>query len=745
MRRNMTALPLVMIAMAGPAFGQDVQVADAAATQVSEITVIATRTPKETVEAPATVSVIDQGKIKDRLVTDIKDLIRYEPGVSVRAAPSRFTAAGANTGRDGNSGFNIRGLEGNRVLIQTDGIRAPDAFAFGGQSVGRGDYVDLDLLKSVEILRGPASALYGSDGLAGAVSFITKDPTDFIANGKSYGGEVKAGYTEADKGWGKGMVLAGKAGDWSAMVAYNRRDAKETETKGSVGTANITRTKANPQDIADNSALAKLVWQPTSEHTLRLTYELFDHDMTADVLTAVALPPLAGTSVLGLKAHDTSRRERVSLDHRYNPADGGLIDSLHWTLYRQDSDTYQYASEDRNTAADRLRINTFDNKVTGVNVDASTRIKGDGIDHLLVYGGDYSLTEQLGTRDGTVPPAGETFPARAFPTTDHTLAGLFIQDEITLANGALSLYPAIRYDYYKINPQNDPLFTTPATGQSDDHFSPKFAALYWLNDNAGLFANYAEGFKAPAPSQVNTGFANPLQNYRSVSNPDLKPEASQTVELGLRLRGSDWQAAVTGFKGWYDDFIDQVQVSGNFTAANPATYQFINVAKVTIQGLEAKGNWEVGQGFGLIGGASYTKGDARAAGGAKAPLNSIDPVKVSLGLSWEEPEDGRFGASLSAIYSARKSADKVSGTCSDPLRPTLTGLPCFRPDNFIVLDATARWQVAEMATLRAGIFNITDKKYAWWSDVRGIAESSAVRDSYTQPGRNFSVSLSVKL
>jgi hemoglobin/transferrin/lactoferrin receptor protein len=107
----MTASPLVLLALAAPTGAQEMQVADAADMQVSEITVIATRTPKETVEAPATVSVIGAEKVKDRLVTDIKDLIRHEPGVSVRSSPARFTAAGANTGRDGNSSFNIRGLE----------------------------------------------------------------------------------------------------------------------------------------------------------------------------------------------------------------------------------------------------------------------------------------------------------------------------------------------------------------------------------------------------------------------------------------------------------------------------------------------------------------------------------------------------------------------------------------------------------------------------------------------------------
>src|SRR3546814_10509902 len=94
----------------------------------------------------------------------------FEPGVSVQRQPARFGAALGATGRAGNESFNIRGIGGNRVLIQVDGVRVPDGFSFGAQASGRGDYVDLGLIKSVEILRGPSSALYGSDGLAGAVS-----------------------------------------------------------------------------------------------------------------------------------------------------------------------------------------------------------------------------------------------------------------------------------------------------------------------------------------------------------------------------------------------------------------------------------------------------------------------------------------------------------------------------------------------------------------------------------------------
>src|SRR3546814_12418392 len=71
------------------------------------------------------------------------------------------------------------------------------------------------------------------------------------------------------------------------------------------------------------------------------------------------------------------------------------------------------------------------------------------ITHRLVFGGDISKTRQRGLRDGTVPPFGEVFPTRAFPSTDFTRAGLFAGDEISIADGRLILYPPLRFDWYR--------------------------------------------------------------------------------------------------------------------------------------------------------------------------------------------------------------------------------------------------------------------------------------------------------
>jgi len=373
--------------------------------QAAVVTVTATRTDNLVEDVPATVSVIDAATIQDRLISDIKDLVRYEPGVSVRRAPARFTAAGSATGRDRDSGFNIRGLEGNRVLITVDGVRVPDAFAFGAQSVGRGDYVDLDLLKSVEILRGPASALYGSDGVAGAVSFITRDPQDFLSGDKRVGGGLRVGYDAADDSWSKSIVVAGKAGDVQAMLAFTRRDGHGTDTKGTNDSANTDRTTAIPQDIASNALLARLVWSPSDASRIRLTYERFAATVDSEVLSAIARPPLAATSVIGLTAQDTTERDRGTIDYRYTGS--GAISGIRVAAYYQKSATDQTAFEDRNIAAGRVRINRFDNSVYGGTLQLESRLTTGPLTHLFAYGADYLHTRQTGVRDGTVPPAGK--------------------------------------------------------------------------------------------------------------------------------------------------------------------------------------------------------------------------------------------------------------------------------------------------------------------------------------------------
>ena len=706
------------------------------AVPVAPVTVVGTRTQRRVDDVPASVSVITAETIENNLVTDIKDLIRFEPGVSVPTSPARFSAALSGAGRDGNSGFTIRGMGGNRVLIIQDGVRVPDGFAFGAQAVGRGGYNDLDLVKSVEILRGPASALYGSDGIAGAVSFTSKDPADFIATGENFGARARVGYNSADDGWTEGLALAGRTGSLSGLLAYTRRDAHETENMAEVGGTGSARTQPNPQEFASNAVLAKLVWDANANHTVRLTYDHFDQEMDGEALSSYS------ATVIGLTAHDETQRDRVSVDWRFNDVFG--LDDGSVSAYWQDATTRQFTHEDRTPAVDRTRDVTFDNSVWGMAAQGSRTFGGETVQHRVTVGGDWSRTTQEGLRDGTVPPMGEPFPARPFPKTEYDLAGLFIQDEIELLGGRLSIIPALRYDWYELTPKADALFPAPSAGQSDSHLSPKIGAIYWIDDHFSVFANYAQGFKAPSPMQVNNFFANPVFGYESIPNPDLTPETSESIEGGFRFRnldmfGGNLSLSTTAFHTNYDDFINQVVVRGTgVPGVAPLIYQYVNLTEVKIWGLEARGDIRWDNGFSAIVAASFADGDQET-DGARGKLASIDPVKVVGGLNYAAPS-GVWGGSATVTWSGKKD------------RAGCGGGNCWQGEEFAILDLTAFWNVTEKATLRAGVFNALDETYAWWSDVRGLSRGGTVTaptdpatlPAFTQPGRNFGVSLNVR-
>ncbi len=708
----------------------------------SVITVTATRAPVDVSDAPATVTVIDSEQIADELATDVRDIVRFEPGVSVRRAPARFGAALGTTGRAGNEDFNIRGIGGNRVLIQVDGIRSPQGFSFGAQNVGRGNATDVGLIKSVEILRGPASALYGSDGLSGAVSFITSDPVDFIGNGNSFGGFGRAQYSSADEEFSETVALAGQTGNVSAMLAYSLRDFKELDNQGTIDTVDATRTTPNPQDGESNAFLGKLVWDNGS-HKVRLTGEYLEREIFSDVLSGrgpvFLFGPTPSWIVDSLTAQDETKRVRASIDYTYDAGEegSGFIDYAHLAAYWQDGKDRQFADEDRSPTGarprpDRERLNTFDNEVFGAVADFRSTFNTGSIKHTLTFGGDISKTKQEGLRAGVVPPFGEVFPSRAFPSTDFTLGGFFLGNAIEFAEGAVTLYPAVRYDFYDLNPTNDPLLPTfTPTGQDGSKLSPKVGAVVKLGD-VRLFGNYARGFRAPTPSQVNNFFENLAFGYTSAPNPNLRPETSDSFEAGIRYATDDIKLALTAFNADYDDFISQEQVSGSFRPGDPAVFQFINLDSVNVKGVEAKASYLAENGFRARFAIAFADGTVKSPNSPNQSLSTIDPLNAILGLGYRDPS-GAFGGEVIVSYNARKEANETVGVCT---------AACFRPQESAIIDATAFFRITDNFKIRAGMFNITDKKYSLWSSVRGLAATSTITDAFTQPGRNFSVSLS---
>src|SRR5690606_20246133 len=207
------------------------------AVEFDRVVVTATRTERVVADVPNTVDVIDRERMDELLVRDLADLFRYEPGITV----------GTGFGRFGIGDIRIRGLGGNRVRIQTDGIAVSDSFLIGSFSDANRNFVDLDTLKRAEVVRDPGSSLYGSDALGGVVSFITRDPADYLADGGDAYFGFRLGFESAWEGLSGGATAAFGGDRWSGLVSVGHRQGKEPENQGRVGGEGSQRSLPNTQ------------------------------------------------------------------------------------------------------------------------------------------------------------------------------------------------------------------------------------------------------------------------------------------------------------------------------------------------------------------------------------------------------------------------------------------------------------------------------------------------------------------
>lgn len=688
-----------------------------------ETTVTATRTERLVDDVPGTVTVNRSADIDRSGARDIKDVFRHEIDVTVRAAPGRFTAAGAATGRAGNEGINIRGLEGNRVLMLVDGIRVPNSFSFGAFATGRGDFLSLDSTQSVEVLRGPASTQYGSDGLGGVVSLHTLDPADLLKTGQEAGGFVRFGQADVNDSVHATVAAARRSGGWRGLLVASRREGHEVHNQGGNDATDPTRTTPNPADAFAMSVLGKLVHALSPQHRLGLTLDAQRSRLATQVLSA------RSASTLDLHALDRIERKRVSLDHRYTDPHGAWAQRIETHLYRQAATVSQFAAEDRSSLADRTRDNRYEQDVTGLSVLLESSF-GDTAVHRLTHGLDLSRTQVSGVRDGTVPPFGETFPTKPFPDTRYTLAGAFVQDEIEA--GAFSVIPGLRFDQYKLEPSQAGHAGGEAVTLSDQALTPRVGVVWRLDPAFAPYAQWARGFHAPTPDQVNNGFTNAASFYRSIGNPNLKAERAESIELGARGRLGALRWSVAGFDNRYRDFIAQQVVGGAGTAVDPTTFQYINLSSARIRGVEARGEWRVHPRWWVSAGSALTRGHTTA-GGTVAPLDTVEPLRTVLGLRHDA---GPFQVNATVLHSQAKGADRTVPV------PTTTGTtPAFASPAYTVLDLGMNWKPRPALSLVANLNNVFDRIYWRWSDVRGLADNSGVKDAYTAPGRNLQVSV----
>lgn len=731
--------------------------------RLREISVTATRTERAADDVPATVTTTSSEQMERGLVDGIRDLIRYEPDVSAPNDPNRFGA----------TGFNIRGLEQNRVVLQVDGVRLPDFFRFsiGPFNTVPRNFVDLDSLKRVEILRGPSSSLYGSDALGGVVTYLTKDPADYLA-GKAEPWYVsfRSAYASVDDGWANTLTAAGGTGPVSGLAVLTYRPGQEVETQGTNDSVGPNRTVANPQDTTLKNGLFKVLVTPSTGQLFRLTYEHFDNDVETNVLSLNYATP----RTTALTGDDTYKRQRASFDYEYTGPDGGWLAALKLSVYWQSMDTNEASNERRSATTAGCsgvtagvstcvipRLFTFEQSLWGVTALAESRVAYGDSAHRILWGIDWNRTDTEELRDATIynlttgtvtkALAGDSFPVRDFPPSRQERTGLFVQDEIGLLGGRLDIIPALRYDGYRLTVQPDAIYLanvppgTQASNFTDSALSPKLGGIWRFTPQTSVYANWATGFRAPPYDDLNAAFRNPVQSYAIIPNPNLTSEKSNGIEVGLRGDYAVARFAVAGFYNWYKDFIDSTVplVCPSDPRCVPGfgqTFQSINRADVQIWGLEARGDYVFHPGWTATGAVAYARGEDV---GLNQPLNSINPLKGVVALRYDSPAQ-LYGGAATVTAVARKSQSDIDSSRS-------TQPPLFATPGFAIVDLTGYWNPRKFLTITAGLFNVFDQKYWLWADVwrTGIGPNTtapgnapfASIDRFTSPGRNAAVAV----
>lgn len=723
-----TALPVFCLLLpAVPALAQS----ESNSQRPEEVTITATRLPRTIENIAGTVSVISSEAMEKELADDLDDLVRFQPGVTLDTAA-----------RGGNQGFSIRGIGGNRVLTVVDGVRGSDIYAAGPSSYGK-DSFELDTLKSVEIIRGPASVLYGADAMGGAVILNSKTARDYVGAEQGSHFDLRTSAADADSQVKAGLTAAWQNESVGVLTQFTHREFEEQEVAGS--------GRLNPQDGQSDAFLLKGFFTLAENADLVLSFENYEEENLIDVQSELS------SSVFSSTGKDETERRRFGIEYLWQ-ANSALFDDLQLVANVQTTDAIQNTVQERTsysfinpmspaTYGGSLAIRDtdfeFNQETTALNLNLRKSFAGGSVSHALAYGLNWDDTQTERPRNrcdqevssGTISCAipsypfaqPEVFPNKTFPDSSTERFGVYVQDEISFGGGAFSLIPGVRFDRYELDPDMNTVLDGAGdieqyggfaiTAVEESEVSLSLGAIYDFNESYSLFAQYAEGYRPPNFDESNQAFVNLGHGYATVPNPALRAESSQGFEVGLRARLDNAFLSFAAYHNRYEDFIESSFVGSH---NGISLFQDQNLGEAEIRGVEATANVYLTSEWQLRSSIAYSRGDNEADG---TPLDSIEPLTTVFGLGYDVAA-GNWGGELLLTAVAEK--DRVSAA------DRVTA------DAYTVADLVGYYRFTDNATLRLGVFNLFDETYARWTNIQGVAATSTdTLANAAQPGTNF--------
>ncbi len=653
------------------------------------VTVYGTSNPLPVFDYPGQVSVVTRDQIELFAPSSISDALRDVPGVDFAGGPRR-------TGETPS----IRGLSGENVLILLDGARQSFISAHDGRF-----FVDPDLIKTAEAVRGPASALYGSGAVGGVLAFETVDAADLLREGETAGVRVRVGYQDVNAETLAALTGFATIDDLDIVASLGLRDS---------GDIALGSGDALPSDDDITTGLVKGTWAISDAVELEGSWTRFTNtafEPNNGQGTTPSSDPTLGADVEKDIESDTFRAA-LGL----NPAANRLLDAR-FTAYQTTTSVDEF---DESGPRSTLR----EIETTGFSARNASRFDFAGSEWTFTFGGDWYRDEQVGTDD-----TSDDGTRQGVPNGESTFMGVFAQLETRIDEpfglpGDVVLVPGVRFDEYesKVDDQDS---------NEDDAISPRVAASYGPVDWFRVFASYSEGFRAPSINelyldgphfpvphpvfiaQIPPTFTPAFNNFNA--NPNMKPEKAETLEFGAGVDfrsviadGDRFQAKASYYDGEVDDlislFVDQTFdatcFAPPFFPCTAGTTESENVASAEISGFEAEAVYDASR-VRLHATFSSIDGENAATG---EDLGALTPDRFALDARIKAPEwDAAFGARMQAAaeFEQRRLDDADAFELID------------ERDGYFVVDLYATWAPSFLNGVRvdAGVDNVFDEDY----------------------------------
>ncbi|HXF53966.1 MAG TPA: TonB-dependent hemoglobin/transferrin/lactoferrin family receptor [Hyphomicrobiaceae bacterium] len=657
------------------------------------IVVTSTKTSESVYDTLSGSSARDRRELDEQFQPDrISEVLRTIPGVGTQ-----------ETARDTATAINIRGLQDfGRVNVLVEGAR--QNFQRSGHAANGVFYIEPEMVKGIDITRGPTATIYGSGAIGGVAYFELLDADDILRPGEHVAGRLRTAYETNGEGRLTSGTAAARIGNFDILGQINGRwneDYEDGDGHQIPGSNDETR-----------SALVKSRWRPAAGHEITVTALDFNSEFTDQVEEDGTL-------------YDTSVDNRqYTLGYTFTSPTNPLID-FSAKIYRNET----RLAQTRLTGGDSTFFSnvpgpggfpcpfptigpcfmfpgvfpvgatrSFDVKTHGFDVFNTSRLNLNGVKVALTYGGD-GFRDSVNTSDPT--GSGDEFT----PSGERRVHGGFFQSHLTFFD-VIDLIGAVRYDSYELDGGG--------THLSDDRVSPKVTLGVTPIKGVTLFGTYAEGFRAPALSEtLISGFHPGFAHFRMIPNPELRPEVAHNVEGGVNLKfdgvltpGDRLRAKLTAFQNKVDDYIDQVFIEGPVAGIvvppssfipvfTDDTFQYRNVRNATLEGIEFEAfydarAWFVGVGAHRIRGTNDDTGEG---------LFSVPADQITITVGMRMLQERLLAGARTRIV-GEQDRFVEAGTASHQ-----------HAEAYTLLDLFAQYEVNDNATLNLNIDNVFNETY----------------------------------